>query len=259
MSGIQSMLLSASGLVPGNSGIITSSGPFTLPSTSGLTVNVLVIAGGGGGGGGSGRTYASGYYTGGGGGGAGGNAYAQISVTPGATLNCVIGAPGSAGVTRDGIYSSGSNGGAGGYVYVNLGTTTVAYAEGGSGGVVSPTGTGGASGYAVFGTALVTPATGGAAGSGTTYGGIGAKGYQINTTVGATTILTYGSDGVTYPEGSSNYNVAGTGWGAGGSGGSCAQSDVYSPHPIYATTGASGSTNPSPGTQSSAIFIWWGY
>jgi hypothetical protein len=103
--------------------------------------------------------------------------------------------------------------------------------------------------------------SGGVAGSGNTYGGAGAAGYQINTTIGTGlgNILNYGSAGVTYPEGSSNYNVAGTGYGAGGSGGSTVQSDVYNRNPMYATTGTSGSTNASPGTLAGAVFIWWGY
>jgi hypothetical protein len=246
--------------VPGNSGIITSGTSYTLPSTCGLTIKVLAIAGGGGGGGGSGRTSYSGYFTGGGGGGAGGNSYAVVSVTPGQTISYNVGNGGSAGVTRDGIYSSGSDGGSGTYAQIIVNGTTVAYATGGSGGAVSPNATGGAAGSNNgFGSVLLTPQAGGTAGSETTYGGTGAPGYNINTTIGATTILTYGSPGVTYPQGSSNYNVAGTGYGAGGSGGSTVQSDVYNPNPDHATTGYSGSTYAVPTFVGSAIFIWWGY
>ena len=254
MSGIQAMLLSASGLVPGNSGIITAGTSYTLPTSCGYKVKILAIAGGGGGGGGSGRTSFSGYYTGGGGGGTGGNAYAEVSVIPGQSISIdQIGGGGSAGVARDGIYSSGSDGGAGSMTIVSVNGVSVVEAVGGnisSPAVVSPTGTGGSAGYAFKGTALLTPRTGVTAPSGTTYGGNGAAGYNINTTVGATTILTFGSSGTTYAEGVTNtYNTAGTGYGAGGSGGSCAQSDIYVPS--YNIGGVAGLAG--------AVFIWWGY
>lgn len=252
MSGIQAMLLSSSGLVPGNSGILTSaSSSYTLPTSCGYKIKVLAIGAGGGGGGGSGRTSFSGYFTGGGGGGAGGNAYAEVSVIPGQTVSfSIANFAGSAGVARDGIYSSGSNGGSGLATEVIVSGATVALATGGSGGLVAPNATGGAAGSASTGTALLSATTGGTAPTGTTYGGTGAAGYNINTTVGATTILTYGSSGVTYPEGVTNtYNTAGTGYGAGGSGGSCAQSDVYVPsYNIGGVAGVEG-----------VVFIWWGY
>lgn len=237
--------------VPGNSGIITSGSSFTLPSTSGLTVKILAIGPGGGGGGGSGRTSFAGYFTGGGGGGSGGNAYAQVSVTPGQSISFSISTSGgSGGVARDGIYSSGSNGFAAPATEVIVNGVTVAWATSGSGGLVSPNATGGSAGISLTGLTLLTPTNGGTAGSGTTYGGVGAAGYNIDTTVGATTILSYGSSGITYPEGVTNtYNVSGTGYGAGGSGGSCAQSDVYIPsYNIGGTAGTAG-----------AVFIWWGY
>ena len=236
--------------VAGNSGILTSGTSYTLPSTSGLTVKILVIAGGAGGGGGSGRTAYSGYYTAGGGGGAGGNSYAQVSVTPGQTITFSIGSGGTAGTTRDGIYSSGSNGGVGGNSSASVSGSVVCSAASGGGGLVSPNASGGTYGTSVVGTTLLGASQGNTAGAGTTYGGGGAPGYFINTTVGATTILTYGAAGVTYPEGTtSTYNTPGTGYGAGGSGGSCAQSDVYVPsYNIYANPGNGG-----------AVFIWWGY
>ena len=84
--------------VAGNSGVLTGGSSYTLPSTSGLTINVLVIGGGGGGGGGSGRSSFAGYFTGGGGGGSGGNAYATgIPVTPGQSVSISIGGAGGAG------------------------------------------------------------------------------------------------------------------------------------------------------------------
>lgn len=249
-------------VIPGNSGLLQSGTSYTLPSTSGNKINVLVIGGGGGGGGGSGRTSYAGYFTGGGGGGAGGNAYAlNIPVTPGQSVVFNVGGGGSAGAARDGIYSSGSNGTAGGFTAVTVNSTVVALAGGGAGGLVSPNATGGAAGGASVGTALLGANAGGTAPDGTTYGGIGAKGYAINTAIGNSlaAILTYGANGVTYPEGSGNYNVAGGQFGGGGSGGSCAQSDVYSAAPIYATPGLGYSTAASPTGPAGLVFIWWGY
>lgn len=237
--------------IPGNSGVLTAGTSYTLPSTSGTTINILVIAPGGGGGGGSGRTSFSGYFTGGGGGGSGGNAYVlSVPVIPGQTVTYSLGSGGTAGAVRDGIYTSGSNGGAGGSTTASVDGSTVVAASGGSGGLVSPNATGGSAGGVTIGTQLLSPNAGGTAPSSTTYGGVGSKGFNINTTVGTVlgSLLSYGSDGTTYPQGSSGSNTAGTGYGAGGSGGSCAQSDVYSPNPIYSNAGLSG-----------AVFIWWGY
>lgn len=249
MSGIQAMLLSASGLVPGNSGIITAGTSYTLPTSCGSKVKILAIGGGGGGGGGSGRTSFNGFYTGGGGGGAGGNAYAEVSVIPGQTITLSIGGGGTAGIPRDGIYSSGSGGGTGSSTSVVVSGTTVALATAGTGGFVSPDALGGSAGSASVGTALLT-ARNGVTATNNTYGGNGAAGYVINTTVGASTILTFGSSGTTYVEGVTGvYNTAGTVYGGGGSGGSCAQSDVYVPsYNIYGIAGVAG-----------AVFIWWGY
>ena len=81
--------------IPGNSGILTSGSSFTLPSTSGLTINVIAIGGGAGGGGGSGRTSFAGFFTGGGGGGSSGNSYAlNVPVTPGQSVSFSIGGAG---------------------------------------------------------------------------------------------------------------------------------------------------------------------
>lgn len=250
--------------VPGNSGILTSGSSFTLPTTSGLTINVLVIGAGGGGGGGNGRTYASGSYLGGGGGGAGGDSYAlSISVTPGQIVEYEIGSAGAAGGTRDGPFSSGSNGGTGGTTRVVINGISRATATGGSGGGVAAatgsTGGGGAgsAGGTTIGTQYLSPTAGTAAvawsppsGNGDAQGGPGAKGYTINTTVGLSlsSILGYGVSGVTYTSGT--YGIPGTIYGAGGSGGGTNQSDVfYSLNPrIYASAATTG-----------AVFIWWGY
>jgi hypothetical protein len=238
--------------IPGNSGILTSGSSFTLPTTSGLTINVLVIGAGGGGGGGSGRTFASGYYTGGGAGGAGGNAYAlNVPVTPGQSVTFSIGGGGAGGNFRDGVFSGGSNGSAGNGTTASVNGTVWAWATGGGGGVVSPTGTGGFAG-SVFstGTQAITPTAGADAGSGTTIGGLGAKGYTINTTVGLSigSIIGYGSTGTAGGENSGQYGVSGTVYGAGGTGGGCSQSDVYNYNNIFSTAGTAG-----------AVFIWWGY
>jgi len=97
-------LLGKSYVIAANSGILTSGSSYTLPQTSGTTIKVLAIAGGAGGGGGSGRSSYSGFFDGAGGGGAGGNAYATVTVTPGATVSFSIGSAGGAGASRDGVY-----------------------------------------------------------------------------------------------------------------------------------------------------------
>ncbi len=267
LAGVPSGAISMSNLygkaytVPGNSGILTSGTSFTLPSTSGLTIKILVIGGGGGGGGGSGRTSFSGFFTGGGGGGAGAIAYAEASVTPGQSITYQVGSGGTAGVARDGVFTSGSNGGSGTTSFVSINGVTVAQATGGVGGVVSPNATGGAGGTVTAGSTAVyvgpsgsvtlNAVAGGTAGSGTTSGGIGAEGYQFTSTaVGASPNPSYGYAGATYPEGVVNVpNTPGGVWGGGGSGGSCAQSDVYIP---------SLNINPNAGG-TGAVFIWWGY
>jgi hypothetical protein len=251
MGAPQQLLASGIVVVPGNSGILTSGTSYTLPSTSGFKINVLVIAPGGGGGGGSGRTYASGYYTGGGSGGAGGNAYAlNVLATPGSAVTFSIGAVGSAGGVRDGVFTSGSDGTAGGVTSVTVNASVVARATGGNGGIVSPNATAGTAGSLTVGTQYLAPTNGNDAGSGTTVGGLGAKGYQLSTTVGASlaSILTYGSTGTAGAENSGQYGVAGTIYGAGGTGGGCAQSDVYNYNNMFSTAGTTG-----------AVFIWWGY
>jgi len=239
-------------VIPGNSGILTSGSSFTLPSTSGASINVLAIGGGGGGGGGSGRTSFAGFFTGGGGGGAGGNAYAvSIPVTPGQTISFSIGGAGGAGTARDGIYTSGANGGTGGDTSITVNSTLMAYSYGGSGGAVSPNATGGLSGGTGAGSPLLVASNGGTAASGATTGGYGARGYAIDTTVGTSIgyILSFGSFGtISGSAGSGIPPTPGTIYGAGGGGGGCAQSDAQ----------PGGNINPNAGTNG-AVFIWWGY
>lgn len=237
--------------IPGNSGILTSGSSFTLPRTSGLKVNVIAIGGGGGGGGGSGRTSYSGYFTGGGGGGSGGDAYAtNIPVTPGQSISISIGGGGAGGATRDGIYSGGSYGSGGGGTSVTINGTTYTAAGGGGGAANAPSGTHGSAGGVSAGSQLTSPSDGQDAPGGTTAGGPGARGFFINTTVGTTvgSILSYGSYGVGYTQGSGGYSTTGTGYGAGGTGGGCSQSDVYNYNNMFSAPGAGG-----------AVFIWWGY
>jgi len=237
-------------VIPGNSGILTSGNSYTLPISAGTFINVLVVAGGGGGGGGSGRTFASGYYTGGGGGGAGGNAYRfTIPVALQGTVNYTIGAGGAGGSQRDGIFSGGSNGSAGGNSSVTLNSVVQCSASGGNFGYVSPSGTPGGAGTATTGSIIRTPTAGYAAGN-NTVGGLGANGYVINTTVGLglNSIFTYGAAGTASNENSGVYSTSGTVRGAGGTGGGCAQSDVYNYNNMFSTAGTSG-----------AVFIWWGY
>jgi len=239
-------------VIPGNSGILTSGSSFTLPSTSGTKIKVLAIAGGAGGGGGSARgPYYSGFDTGGGGGGAGGNAYvANVAVTPGQTINFSIGSAGGAGSARDGIYTAGSNGGNGGVTYITVNSTTVAYATGGVGGLVSPNASGGSAGGETTGSPLITPVAGGSASGGTQNGGYGANGYAINTTVGSGTILTYGNIGTASTGFGSGPSQTGTIYGAGGGGGGTCQSDQGGQQ-----NGAQNAASGSGG----AVFIWWGY
>lgn len=239
-------------IIGGNSGILTSGTAYTLPITSGTSINVLVIGGGGGGGGGSGRTFNSGYYTGGGGGGSSTAMYVlNIPVTPGQTVNYVIGAGGGGGGARDGRYSSGSNGAAGGLTSLSVNGVVKASSAGGSGGINSPTGTGGAAGLAGSSVGVVARAgtAGYNAGSGTTRGGQAAKGFTINTTAtNITSIVGYGVDGTLGgTEGSGVRGTSGTVYGAGGSGGGCAQSDVYNYTNMLSSGGTTG-----------AVFIWWG-
>jgi hypothetical protein len=236
-------------VIPGNSGILTSSGSYTLPVTSGTNIKILVIAGGGGGG--SGRSSYSGFFTGGGGGGAGANSYvSNISVSPGQTISFTIGGYGGAGAFRDGIYSSGSNGGNGGDTYVTVGGSNVVYAGGGYGGLVSPNASGGSAGGVSIGSQLLTPISGSTAGTNTQQGGTGANGYTINTTVGTATssILGYGNPGYTYTQPQNTASQTGTIYGAGGGGGGTAQSDAQPYQNIFSASGSSG-----------AVFIWWGY
>jgi hypothetical protein len=241
--------------------IFTEPGTYTWIAPSGVTeVNGLVIGGGGGGGGGSGRTAYAGYYTGGGGGGASKAVYRWLPVTPGNSYTVVVGDGGVKGDPRDGIYSSGSNGGNGSGSSITgfdaFGSSILS--GGGFGGANSPTGTGGQSGNVGGGTGafgsgafeLVTAQSGLNAGSGTTKGGRGAPGYNVNfsTSVALQNLVSFGSYGISYAEGSGQSGSGGTGYGAGGTGGGCVQSDVYNANNMYATDGAPG-----------AVFIWWGY
>ena len=246
-------LLGKSYVIAANSGILTSGSSYALPATSGTTIKVLAIAGGAGGGGGSSRSYARGYLTGGGGGGAGGNAYTTVSVTPGQTVYFSIGGSGAGGASRDGIYGSGGSGGsAGGTTTITVNSSNVAVATGGSGGQVSenPTRYGGAAGGASAGSALVTPVAGQNAPDDTQVGGYGGNGYTINTSVGATTILTSGSTaaGANGPYGGPA--TAGVAYGGGGGAGGTAQSDVGGQQ--------NGAWISAAGYQG-AVFIWWGY
>jgi hypothetical protein len=235
--------------IPGNSGILTSGSSFTLPSTSGLTINVLVIGGGGGGGGGSNRRTNAGYNTGGGGGGSGGNAYVlNIPVVPGQTVTFTIGGGGSNGGTRDGIYTSGSNGGSGGSTIFYVNGVQKAAVSGGGGGLVSPSGTPGSGGSVSTGTQILSSITGGTA-SANTIGGLGAKGYTINTGITVpSSSLGYGSTGTAGAHGTGIPCVSGTIYGAGGTGGGTAQGDAENNANVSATSGTSG-----------ALVIWWGY
>jgi hypothetical protein len=249
-----SQLSGKSYVIAANSGIITSGSSYTLPATSGTSINILAIAGGGGGGGGSTRNARfAGYNIGAGGGGAGGNAYATVSVTPGQTISFSIGGAGSAGAPRNGVYTSGSYGTAGGNTSITVSGTVRAATTGGGFGYVSPDSTAGYAGGLSTGTQAITPNAGGEGYSNNQFvgqGGVGAAGYTINTTVGLSigSIIGYGSTGPTYYAGSSSSSGSGTIYGAGGGGGGTNQSDEQNPANAY----------PAPGTVG-AVFIWWGY
>ena len=244
-------------VIAANSGILTGSGSYTLPNTSGTTVKILVIGGGGGGGGGSGRTSYSGYFTGGAGGGAGGNALYTLTVTPGTsnTISYSCGGGGAGGNIKDGVYTDAPppwDGSAGGTTTATFGGTVAQSTGGGGGGRTdySP-GPAGTAGTASVGTQQITPIAGSQASDGATTGGTGAQGYAINTTVGLSigSILTYGSSGSGGgSQNSGQHSSSGTVYGPGGGGGGCSQSDVYNYNNIFSSAGTQG-----------AVFIWWGY
>jgi hypothetical protein len=239
-----------------SSGIITASGTYTMPLISGQTVtaHIIAIGGGGGGGGGSGRTFSYGYWHGGGGGGGGGYSIASINLSYPDVLHITIGAGGAAGAMRDGQFSSGSNGGTGGNTWVtkNVLPSYLVYAYGGTGGINSPTGSGGAGGSSggIAGLAASTAAEGSttyAEGGGNTVGGFGAPGFLLDSTTGTTSPYRQSTVyGTATHENSGIYPTPGEGYGAGGSGGGCAQSDVYDYQNAIAAAGSGG-----------AVMIWW--
>ena len=244
--------------IPGNSGVITGGGSYTLPRTSGKTVNVLAIAGGGGGGGGSGRTYWSGFTVGAGGGGSGGAAYAtNVSVTPGQSVSFSIGGAGGGGASRDGNYGSGgSDGGAGATTTIYVNGNPIAQAYGGSGGMKAyqnqpevPATYGGAGGGVSIGSNALG-STNGLDGQDSVYtegggrGGQGARGFIIST--GQTSIgniIGYGGYG---SEGENQAGGTGSVYGAGGTGGGTVQSDRHYAVRINSAGGSGG-----------AVYIWW--
>lgn len=232
-------------LVPGNSGVLTSGTSFNLPNTSGRLVTIICIGGGGGGGGGSSRPVTPA----GSGGGGGDIRYVTIAVTPGQTITYEVGNPGNRGAARDGIYSSGASGGAGGTTSVTVNGTVVCTAPGGGGGAVAYTsGGGGDPGFGGIGTRLLTPDAGVTAtdGGSNAVGGDGARGYIINTSVGVTSLATYGLAGAAGIGGSGSSGKTGTVYGGGGGGGGCnPTNDVLGDQPGYGGTGA--------------VFIYWGY
>lgn len=237
--------------IPGNSGVLTGGSSYTLPRTSGKTINVLAIAGGGGGGGGSGRTYWSGFTTGAGGGGSGGAAYAtNVPVTPGQSVTFSIGGSGSAGDYNMGSYAPyGSAGGGGGYTTIYVNGSAVAQATPGGGGAESPTPNPGGGGGASIGSVALSSTDGGY-GADSYYtegggrGGIGARGFTITT--GQTSIgniIGYGNYG---SEGENQAGGTGTVYGAGGTGGGTVQSDRHPADRMFAGPGSAG-----------AVYLWW--
>lgn len=258
--------------------LITTSGTYTLPATSGTRIFVLAVAGGGGGGGGNGRTYAAGGVWGGGGGGSGGIGYGWFdTVSAGAQVVVTIGAGGGGGSARDGVYvnsNPGSNGANGTATTVKYGGVNVLSPGPGAGGIQSPGsgtptgskvkfskgGAGGTSSYSNVGTGAQnywTSAKGADVTSGNQLGAVGARGLIIKTDGTKVNIMsptwsgigtngTYGVDGVVY---SAKAPIPGTGSGGGGSGGGCTQSDVER-NLNARINGCAGNAG--------AVLLWWG-
>jgi hypothetical protein len=124
----------------------TASGNWTAPD--GVTHVLVELWGAGGGGGGY---FVTSFGQSGGGGGGGAYSRTVISVTPGATYNIVVGAPGTAGIDYEGLPPIQSPGGNGGNsAFIDSSNTTLVFAGGGGGGAAacvcngtSPGGTGG--------------------------------------------------------------------------------------------------------------------
>jgi hypothetical protein len=213
-------------LVPGNGGLFTTSGTFTVPASSGGTIKILCIGAGGAGGSGSARTSEA-PTSGGGGGGSGEITLKTYTVAVGTVLTITVGTGGSPGSPTSGFYGGGTNSTGGGATTVKNGTTVIAGAGGGGAGGLSAT----APNYPVmdnyspyFNTNILTPTgpfvSGGAGGSGGggasgytnpyssvaggsagyvgfVNGGDGGRGYTINTTVNVATPYGTGSAGAT--------------------------------------------------------------
>lgn len=186
-----------------NGQIFSTSGADTYTVPAGVTT-ITVKAWGGGGGGGAGNSSSAGG-TGGDGGG-GGFTQADITVTPGETLNISVGSGGAKG----GNNSNGGNGG--GFSAVQRGATYLVQAGGGGGGGggrgTGNGGNGGAGGGA-------TAEAGAAGNTGTaTHGGGGGAGSGTAGTAGAA-----GTSGAAGSTGAANL-----GGDAGGSGATCSTS-----------------------------------
>ena len=241
-------LYGTSYVIANNSGVLTTGSSYTLPSTSGTTIKIICIGGGGGGGGGSSRPI---NVTGAGGGGAD-IRYATATVTAGGTVTYSIGAAGAQGGPRDGPFSGGASGGPGGTTSVSIGASVVVTAPGGGGGEVarldSTPSTGGYAGSGGTGTQILTPNAGsnGNVTGGVGSGGASARGYSINTTVGATTVASYGAVGAGGIGQSNSSGQTGTTYGGGGGGGG-----------NNGTNNLAG-MNPAPGA-TGIVFIYWGY
>ncbi len=194
-----------------NGQIFSSAGNSTYHVPSGVsTITVKAWGGGGGGGAGNGSTGS------GGNGGGSGFAQADLTVSPGETLNVIVGSGGNAG---------GSNrnaGDGGGFSAVQRSSTYLIQAGGGGGGGGGNTstsgGAGGPGGCGTSGTSCNgTAGTGGAGGGGSTSGGsAGSAGTGGH--AGAAGVANAGGDA----GGSStscNTNITGTGDASGGYGG----------------------------------------
>lgn len=191
----------------------TSNTSYEVPSN---VFTILVAGVGAGGGGGAGGNAGGG--AGGGGGGGGGAGHSEtfmVSVTPGETLDIVIGAGGTGGVTHVGSSEPGFNGSAGSPTYIKRGNLFLAVLPGGYGGYGGGIGTVFAGG--VGGQAFLIPGSGGAAASTPAIGWAGAGGGAGNGSGGAGNAGANSVGGASGGAGGNSLgNAAGGGGGAGG-------------------------------------------
>jgi len=202
-----------------NGQVFTTQGTDTYVVPAGVTTITAKIWGAGGGGGRGGNNKA------GGAGGGGGFVQADLTVTPGETLNVYVGGGGTGGTNNLG--SSGGGGGGGGYSSLYRTTTPLLIAGGGGGGGGGDTstsavngGAGGAGGGTSGVTGSASGATGGGGGGTNAAGGAGGigTGTRNDASAGGSLFGGAGADG-RGAQGADGSGAAG-GLATGGAGGS---------------------------------------